>query len=48
MTVLRKMRTDEAVLRKARMLIGGRWVDSASGIGAWSSEGCSAAVLMPE
>src|SRR6516162_464802 len=31
MTVLRKMRTDEAVLRKARMLIGGRWVDSASG-----------------
>src|SRR5262249_17728259 len=31
MTVLRKMRTDEVALRKARMLIGGKWVDSASG-----------------
>jgi len=31
MTVLRKMRTDELALRKARMLIGGKWVDSASG-----------------
>jgi Aldehyde dehydrogenase family len=31
MTVLRKMRTDEVALRKARMLIGGNWVDSASG-----------------
>src|SRR5437764_12023103 len=31
MTVLRKMRTDEVTLRKARMLIGGKWVDSASG-----------------
>src|SRR5262245_30058291 len=31
MTVLRKMRTDELAPRKARMLIGGKWVDSASG-----------------
>src|SRR5499433_2980275 len=31
MTVLRKMRTDEVAVRKARMLIGGKWVDSASG-----------------
>src|SRR5262249_36055172 len=31
MTVLRKMRADEVALRKARMLIGGKWVDSASG-----------------
>ena len=31
MTVLRKMRTDEVALRKARMLVGGKWVDSASG-----------------
>ena len=30
MTVLRKMHTDEVALRKARMLIGGKWVDSAS------------------
>src|SRR5262245_62209902 len=31
MMVLRKMRTDEVALRKSRMLIGGEWVDSASG-----------------
>ena len=31
MTVLRKTHTDEVALRKARMLIGGKWVDSASG-----------------
>src|SRR4029453_2349166 len=31
MTAVTKIRTDEAALRKARMLIGGKWVDSASG-----------------
>src|SRR5437773_425861 len=31
MTAVTKIRTDEVALRKARMLIGGRWVDSASG-----------------
>src|SRR4029077_4924908 len=31
MTALTKMRTNEVALRKARMLIGGKWVDSASG-----------------
>src|SRR6266436_1147835 len=31
MTAVTKMRTDEVALRKARMLIGGKWVDSASG-----------------
>jgi hypothetical protein len=31
MTAVTKMRTDEVALRKARMLIGGNWVDSASG-----------------
>src|SRR5260221_3984844 len=31
MTAATKIRTDEVALRKARMLIGGKWVDSASG-----------------
>ena len=31
MTAVTKIRTDEGALRKARMLIGGKWVDSASG-----------------
>src|ERR1700732_814270 len=31
MTAVTKMRTDEVALRKVRMLIGGNWVDSASG-----------------
>jgi acyl-CoA reductase-like NAD-dependent aldehyde dehydrogenase len=31
MTAITKMRTDEVALRKARMLIGGKWVGSASG-----------------
>ena len=31
MTAVTKMRSDEVALRKARMLIGGKWVDSASG-----------------
>jgi hypothetical protein len=31
MTAVTKIRADEAALRKARMLIGGKWVDSASG-----------------
>jgi acyl-CoA reductase-like NAD-dependent aldehyde dehydrogenase len=31
MTAVTKLRTDETTLRKARMLIGGSWVDSASG-----------------
>src|SRR5262245_14364517 len=31
MTAVTKIRTDEVALRKARMLIGGKWVDSASG-----------------
>src|SRR5262245_16189004 len=31
MTAVTKMRTDEVALRQARMLIGGKWVDSASG-----------------
>src|SRR5262245_50299970 len=31
MTAVTKIRTDEIALRKARMLIGGKWVDSASG-----------------
>src|SRR5947208_5461366 len=31
MTAVTKIRTDEVALRKARMLICGRWVDSASG-----------------
>ena len=31
MTAVTKIRTDEVALRKARMLIGGNWVDSASG-----------------
>src|SRR5215813_12423797 len=31
MTAVTKIRTDEAALRKTRMLIGGKWVDSASG-----------------
>ena len=31
MTALKKARSDEAALRKARMLIGGKWVESASG-----------------
>ncbi len=31
MTVVRQVHRDEAALRKARMLIGGKWVESASG-----------------
>jgi hypothetical protein len=31
MTAVTKMRTDEVALRKACMLIGGKWIDSASG-----------------
>jgi len=31
MTAGTKLRTDEVAFRKARMLIGGKWVDSASG-----------------
>ena len=31
MTAVTKIRTDEVAFRKARMLIGGKWVDSASG-----------------
>ncbi|HWL46282.1 MAG TPA: aldehyde dehydrogenase family protein, partial [Sphingomonadaceae bacterium] len=31
MTAVTKRRDDEAALHKARMLIGGQWVDSASG-----------------
>ena len=31
MTAVKKMRSDEAALRQARMLVGGDWVDSASG-----------------
>ncbi len=31
MTAVKKPRSDEAALRKARMLIGGKWVESASG-----------------
>src|SRR6516165_8812803 len=31
MTAVTKIRTDEVAFRKARMLIGGNWVDSASG-----------------
>jgi acyl-CoA reductase-like NAD-dependent aldehyde dehydrogenase len=31
MTAVKKMRDDEATLRNARMLIGGKWVESASG-----------------
>src|SRR5262249_28739082 len=31
MTAVTKIRTDEVALRKARMLVGGKWVDSASG-----------------
>src|SRR5262249_49973763 len=31
MTAVTKIRTDEAALRKARMLVGGKWVNSASG-----------------
>src|SRR5579872_877556 len=31
MTAVKKMRSDEAALRQARMLIGGDWVDSACG-----------------
>src|SRR6266581_3099868 len=31
MTAVTKIRTDEVALRTARMLIGGKWVDSASG-----------------
>ena len=31
MTAVTKLRTDETALRKARMLIGGKWVESASG-----------------
>src|SRR5437016_2934949 len=31
MTAVTKIRTDEVALRKARMLIDGRWVNSASG-----------------
>ena len=31
MTVVTKIRTDEVALKKARMLIGGNWVESASG-----------------
>jgi len=31
MTAVKKTRSDEAALRKARMLIGGKWVESASG-----------------
>jgi hypothetical protein len=31
MMVLWKMRADEVALMKARMLIGGKWFDSASG-----------------
>ena len=31
MTAVKKARSDEAALRKARMLIGGKWVESASG-----------------
>jgi acyl-CoA reductase-like NAD-dependent aldehyde dehydrogenase len=31
MTVIREVHRDEAALRKARMLIGGKWVESASG-----------------
>ena len=30
MTAVTKIRTDEVAFRKARMLIGGKWVDSAS------------------
>ena len=30
-TAVKKARSDEAALRKARMLIGGKWVESASG-----------------
>jgi acyl-CoA reductase-like NAD-dependent aldehyde dehydrogenase len=30
MTAVTKLRTDETALRKARMLIGGKWVESAS------------------
>src|SRR3974377_1626091 len=31
MTAIKKMRADEAALSKRHMLIGGKWVDSASG-----------------
>lgn len=31
MTAIKKTRGDKAALRKARMLIGGKWVESASG-----------------
>ncbi len=31
MTAVRKARRDEAALRQARMLIGGQWVERASG-----------------
>jgi hypothetical protein len=31
MTAIREVHRDEAALRKARMLIGGKWVESASG-----------------
>src|SRR4029453_13597693 len=31
MTAVTKIRTDEVALRKARMLIGGKWINSASG-----------------
>ena len=33
MTAIREVHRDEAALRKARMLIGGKWVESASGEG---------------
>src|SRR6516162_5893376 len=31
MTAIKKLRADETALRSARMLIGGNWVESASG-----------------
>jgi hypothetical protein len=31
MTAIQKLRADEATLSKRHMLIGGKWVDSASG-----------------
>jgi hypothetical protein len=34
MTAIKKTRGDEAALRKARMLIGGTWVESAAAEGA--------------
>jgi hypothetical protein len=31
MTAVKKMRTDEVALRKARILIGGKWVAASGG-----------------